>query len=91
MNVKNADFRLKNTDTSTDQAKTRPQDTLEYKLTKSWDNFPLKPQLKIEEEKYTIALFNSEVYISFFNITEHDKYSQHIHRDKGKILILLKF
>ena len=52
--------------------KTRLQETLEFELVKSIDNFSLNTPLEMEEEKYTIAVTSLEVYSSVFHETEHN-------------------
>ena len=59
MNLKKSDVTTynwkKNTDTKLEQTKTRPHETLDFKLTKSRDIFSLYPPLQSEEDN--IQLF----------------------------------
>ena len=60
---------INKTDTLNEQ-KTKPQESLQLKLTKSMDTFSLNIALDLEEEKYTIAATNLESNVSVFKKNE---------------------
>ena len=61
----------KNCETIIEQTHTKPQETLELKITKSRETFHFKPTIQTEGD-WMIGLVDLEVYNSIFNITEED-------------------
>ena len=61
--------KTKNCETPIKQIPTKPQETLEFKLTKSLETFSFKPTIPIKGY-WTLGLPSLEVYNSGFNITE---------------------
>ena len=59
----------KNCETLIEETHTKPQDTLEYKMTQSKQTFHFKPSIPIEGS-WMLGLTSLEVYNSTFNITE---------------------
>ena len=60
----------KHTDTLIQQTKTRPQETLEFKMDKQMQTFSFNPPINlIEEDKWLLAVSSFECTISVFNIT----------------------
>ena len=60
----------KHTDTLIDQTKTRPQETLEFKMNKQMQTFSFNPPKNlIEEDKWLVAVSSFECTNSLFNIT----------------------
>ena len=60
----------KHTDTLTEQTKTRPQETLEFKMDKQMQTFSFTPPINmIEEDKWLLAVSSIECTNSVFNIT----------------------
>ena len=55
------------------QTKTTPQDTLEFKLTKSMDTFSIKTPIELEEGKRMIAITCLEAHPAVFIFTKHYK------------------
>ena len=63
----------KHTDTLIEQTKTRPQETLEFKLNKQMQTFSFNPPINlIEEGKWLIAVSSFECTNSVFNITHEN-------------------
>ena len=61
----------KHTDTLIDQTKTKPQETLEFKMNKQSQTFSFNPPINlIEEGKWIIAVSSFECTNSVFNITD---------------------
>ena len=61
----------KHTDTLIDQTKTKPQETLEFKMNKQSQTFSFNPPINlIEEDKWLIAVSSFECTNSVFNITD---------------------
>ena len=61
----------KHTDTLIDQTKTKPQETLEFKMNKQSQTFSFNPPIiLIEEGKWLIAVSSFECTNSVFNITD---------------------
>ena len=61
----------KHTDTLIDQTKTKPQETLEFKMNKQSQTFSFNPPINlIEEGKWLIAVSSFECTNSVFNITD---------------------
>ena len=59
----------KHTDTFIEQTKTRPQETLEFKMKKQMKTFPFNPPINlVEEGEWLIAVICTECKISVFNI-----------------------
>ena len=61
----------KNCETLIEQTHTKPQETLEFKMTKPREIFHFKPPIQIKGD-WMIGLTNLEVYNSIFNITEEN-------------------
>ena len=61
----------KNCETLIKQIHTKPQETLEIKMTKPRETFHFKPPIQIEGD-WMIGLTDLEVYNSIFNITEEN-------------------
>ena len=63
----------KHTDTLIDQTKTKPQETLEFKMNKQSQTFSFNPPINlIEEGKWLIAVSSFECSNSVFNITNEN-------------------
>ena len=63
----------KHTDILIGQTKTKPQETLEFKMNKETENFPFNPPINlIEEGKGLLALTCFEVTNSVFDITNEN-------------------
>ena len=63
----------KHTDTLIEQTKTKPQETLEYKMNKQTQTFSFTPPINlIEEEKWLLAVSSFECTNSIFDITGHN-------------------
>ena len=61
----------KHTDTLIEQTKTKPQETLEFKMNKQRQTFSFSPPINlIEEGKWLIAVSSFECTNSVFNITD---------------------
>ena len=58
----------KNCETLIDQTHKKPQETLEFKLTKSRESFQFNPPVQIEGT-WMISLVDLELYNSVFNLT----------------------
>ena len=59
----------KHTDTLIEQTKTRPQETLEFKLNKQMQSFSFNPPINlVEEDKWLLAVSSFECTNSVFNI-----------------------
>ena len=61
----------KNCETLIEQTKTRPQETLEFKMTKTKETFHFNPTIQIKG-LWMLGLTDLEVYNSIFNITEEN-------------------
>ena len=70
----------KHTDTLIEQTKTKPQDTLEFKMNKQMQMFSFNPSKNlIEEDKWLLAVSSFECTNSVFNITnENNSFSINI-------------
>ena len=63
----------KHTDTLIEQTKTKPQETLEFKMNKQMQTFSFSPSINlIEEGKWLLALSSFECTISVFKITDEN-------------------
>ena len=63
----------KNTDTLIQQTKTRPQETLEFKMNKQMQTFSFNPPINlVEEDKWLLAVSSFECTNSVFNITNEN-------------------
>ena len=63
----------KHTDTLIEQTKTRPQETLEFKMSKQMQTFSFNPPINlIEEDKWLLAVSSFECTNSVFNITNEN-------------------
>ena len=61
----------KHTDTLIEQTKTKPQETLEFKMNKQMQSFSFNPPLNlVEEGKWLIAVSSLECTNSVFNVTD---------------------
>ena len=61
----------KHTDTLIEQTRTKPQETLEFKMNKQRQTFSFNPPINlIEEDKWLLALSSFECTTSVFNITD---------------------
>ena len=61
----------KHTDTLIEQTRTKPQETLEFKMNKQMQTFSFNPPINlIEEDKWLIAVSSFECINSVFNITD---------------------
>ena len=61
----------KNCETLIEQTRTKPQETLEFKMVKSRETFHFKPPIQTEGD-WMIGLVDLEVYNSIFNTTEEN-------------------
>ena len=59
----------KNCETLIERTHRKPEETLEYKITKPRETFVFNPSVKVKED-WMIGLISLEVYNSIFNITE---------------------
>ena len=63
----------KNYETLTKQIQSKPQETLDFKLTKSRETFSFKPSINLGLKfKCVIGSTSLEVYLSNFNTTEEN-------------------
>ena len=63
----------KHTDTLIEQTKTRPQETLEFKMNKQMQTFSFNPSINlIEEGKWLLAVSSFECNNFVFNITDNN-------------------
>ena len=63
----------KYTDTLKEQTKTKPQETLEFKMNKQMQTFSFNPPINlIEEDKWLLAVSSFECTNSVFNITDEN-------------------
>ena len=63
----------KHTDTLIEQTKTKPQETLEFKMNKQRQTFSFNPPINlIEEDKWLLAVSSFECTNSVFNITDEN-------------------
>ena len=63
----------KHTDTLIEQTKTKPQETLEFKMNKQMQTFSFNPPINlIEEDKWLLAVSSFECTSSVFNITDEN-------------------
>ena len=63
----------KHTDTLIEQTKTKPQETLEFKMNKQMQTFSFNPPINlIEEGKWFLAVTSFECTNSVFNITDEN-------------------
>ena len=61
----------KHTDTLIQQTKTKPQETLEFKMNKQRQTFSFNPPINlVEEDKWLLAVSSFECTNSVFNITD---------------------
>ena len=66
-------FFKKNTDTSTEQTKTKPQETFEIKMNEQMQTFLFNPPINpVEESKWLLAVTFLEAAKSFFIITKEN-------------------
>ena len=61
----------KNCETIIEQTHTKPQETLEFKMTKPGETFHFNPPIQTKED-CVLGLVDLEVYNSIFNITEEN-------------------
>ena len=63
----------KHTDTLIEQTKTKPQETLEFKMNKQMQTFSVSPPINlVEEVKWLLAVTSFECTNSVFNITNEN-------------------
>ena len=63
----------KHTDTLIEQTKTKPQETLEFKMNKQMQTFSFNPPINlVEEGKWLLAVSSFECTNSVFNITNQN-------------------
>ena len=63
----------KHTDTLIEQTKTKPQETLEFKMNEQMQTFSYNPPINlVEEGKWLLAVSSSECTNSVFNITNEN-------------------
>ena len=63
----------KHTDTLTEQTKTKPQETLEFKMIEQMQTFSINPPINlVEEVKWLLAVSSFECTNSVFNITNEN-------------------
>ena len=63
----------KHTDTLIEQTKTKPQETLEFKMNKQMQSFSFNPPINlVEEDKWLLAVSSFECTNSVFNITDEN-------------------
>ena len=63
----------KHTDTLIEQTKTKPQETLEFKMNKQMQTFSFNPPINlVEEDKWLLAVSSFECTNSVFNITNEN-------------------
>ena len=63
----------KHTDTLIEQTKTKPQETLEFKMNKQMQTFSFSPSINlIEEDRWLLAVSSFECTNSVFNITNEN-------------------
>ena len=63
----------KHTDTLIEQTKTKPQETLEFKMNKQTQTFSFNPPINlVEEDKWLLAVSSFECTNSVFNITDEN-------------------
>ena len=63
----------KHTDTLIEQTKTKPQETLEFKINKQTQTFSFNPPINLfEEDKWLLAVSSFEFTNSIFNITDEN-------------------
>ena len=63
----------KHTDTLIEQTKTRPQETLEFKMNKQMQTFSFNPPINLfEQDKWLLAVSSIECKNSVFNITNEN-------------------
>ena len=63
----------KHTDTSIQQTKTKPQETLEFRMIRSKQTFSFNPQINlVEEGKWFLAVSSFECTNSVFNINNEN-------------------
>ena len=56
-----------------EHTKTKPQETLEFKMNKQMQTFSFNPPINlVEESKWLLAVSSSELTISVFDITNED-------------------
>ena len=61
----------KHTDTLIEQTKTKPQETLEFKMNKQRQTFSFNPPINlVEEDKWLLSVSSFECTNSVFNITD---------------------
>ena len=61
----------KHTDTFIEQTKTKPQETLEFKMNKQMETFSYNPPINLsQKEKWLLAVSSFEATNSVFNITD---------------------
>ena len=64
----------KHTDSLIEQTKTKPQETVEYKMNKQMETFSFNPPINLSEVRWLLSVTSFEARNSVFNIT-HEKHS----------------
>ena len=81
----------KHTDTLIEKTKTKPQETLEFKMNKQMQTFSINPPVNlVEEGKWLLAVSAFEATNSVFNITDENKIAFHLLHQVIGFLNLLK-
>ena len=62
----------KHTDTLIEQTKTKPQETLEFKMNEQTQMFTFNPSINLVEDKWLLAVSSFECTNSVFNITDEN-------------------
>ena len=62
----------KHTDTLIEQTKTKPQETLEFKMNKQMQTFPFNPPINLIEDKWLLGVSSLECANSIFNINNEN-------------------
>ena len=62
----------KHTDTLIEQTKTKPQETLEFKMNKQMQTFSFNPPIKLVEDKWLLGVSSFECTKTVFNITNEN-------------------
>ena len=60
----------KRTDSLIEQTKTKPQETLEFKLNKQMETFSFNPPINLSEVRWLLSVTSFEALNSVFNITQ---------------------
>ena len=81
----------KHTDTLIEQTKTRPQETLEFKMNKQMQTFSFNPPINlVEEGKWLLGVSSLECTNSVFNITKKTVCLASLYQVIGSLNLLKK-